>query len=329
MILTINDFIFENLSDKKVVPFYIKPNVQKFLFRIGGDISKAFIYLIEKDCIISYIGIGNQKDTLTFITADKILEDEYLKIFYNTNEFYNKIKNSKIEKNISEIKIGRFIRKIFGNKFSDKQIDDFVKEWKAIFSETDLQFKILDNEYIPWAYSSRNYTHLGHYNSSLMSSCMNDVIFTKFYTEVCSKNLKIVVLLNKIDESDFKKNHIFGRALLWELSNGEKFMDRIYSAFQENYIQFENYAKENNFLYQKSSYWIKGNEMKSNLSISVELDKDFDFMNYYLKYVDTGRKDFPYLDTLCYGYGNTLCNKVPNVDRYLILNSTMGSAEIF
>jgi hypothetical protein len=334
MILSINDFIFENLSDKKVVPFYIKPDVQKALYRIGDDISVELINLIKKNCVVSYIGMGNQKDTFTFITADKLLEDRYLSFDLTpsglgVDSFYNKLKNYKIEKNISEIKVGRFIRKLFGNKFSDVDIDIFVQKWKAYFSETDLQFKILDNEYIPWAYSSRNYTQLGKFNSSLMSSCMNDVSFIKFYTEQCSKNVKVIVLVNKIDENDFKKNHVFGRALLWELSNGEKFMDRIYNVFPENYIQFENYAKENNFLYQKSSYFIKGEEIRNNLNISVELDKDFDFMKYFLKYVDTGLKDFPYLDTLSYGYGNILCNKRPNIDRYLILNSTMGSAEVF
>jgi len=328
MILSINDFIFENLSDKKVVPFYIKPDVQKALYRIGDDISVELINLIKKNCVVSYIGMGNQKDTFTFITADKLLEDRYLSFDLTpsglgVDSFYNKLKNYKIEKNISEIKVGRFIRKLFGNKFSDVDIDIFVQKWKAYFSETDLQFKILDNEYIPWAYSSRNYTQLGKFNSSLMSSCMNDVSFIKFYTEQCSKNVKVIVLVNKIDENDFKKNHVFGRALLWELSNGEKFMDRIYNVFPENYIQFENYAKENNFLYQKSSYFIKGEEIRNNLNISVELDKDFDFMKYFLKYVDTGLKDFPYLDTLSYGYGNILCNKRPNIDRYLILNSTM------
>ena len=328
MILSINDFIFENLSDKKVVPFYIKPDVQKALYRIGDDISVELINLIKKNCVVSYIGMGNQKDTFTFITADKLLEDRYLSFDLTpsglgVDSFYNKLKNYKIEKNISEIKVGRFIRKLFGNKFSDVDIDIFVQKWKAYFSETDLQFKILDNEYIPWAYSSRNYTQLGKFNSSLMSSCMNDVSFIKFYTEQCSKNVKVIVLVNKIDENDFKKNHVFGRALLWELSNGEKFMDRIYNVFPENYIQFENYAKENNFLYQKSSYFIKGEEIRNNLNISVELDKDFDFMKYFLKHVDTGLKDFPYLDTLSYGYGNILCNKRPNIDRYLILNSTM------
>lgn len=329
MILSINDFIFENLSDKKVVPFYMKPDVQKVLYRIGDDISVELINLIQKDCVVSYIGMGNQKDTFTFITADKLLEDGYLSNCLTPDNFYIKIKNYKIEKNISEIKVGRFIRKLFGNKFSDVDIDIFVQKWKAYFSETDLKFKILDNEYIPWAYSSRNYTQLGKYNSSLMSSCMNDVSFTKFYTEQCSKIVKVIVLINKIDENDFKKNHIFGRALLWELSNGEKFMDRIYNVFPENYIQFENYAKENNFLYQKSSYWIKGDEIKNNLTISVELDKDFDFMKFYFKYVDTGLKDFPYLDTLCYGHKNILCNRPPSLERYFILNSTIGSAEIF
>lgn len=328
MILNINDFIFENLSDKKVVPFYIKPDVQKALFRIGGDISREFISLIEKNCIVSYIGIGNQKDTLTFVTANKILEDEYLKTFYNTDELYNKIKNAKIEKNIFEIKIGRFIRKIFNNKFSDKQIDDFVQEWKAIFSETDLQFKILGNDYIPWAYSSINYTQLGQYNSSLMSSCMNDVSFINFYKEVCSKNVKIIVLINKIDDNDIKKNHIFGRALLWELSNGEKFMDRIYHVFPENHVQFENYAKENYFIYQKNGYIEKGNNIVDT-KIFVELNKDFDFIDYFMKYVDSGQKDFPYLDTLCYAQKNILSKERPESGRYLILNSTMGSAEIF
>ena len=276
MILSINDFIFENLSDKKVVPFYIKPDVQKALYRIGDDISVELINLIQKDCVVSYIGMGNQKDTFTFITADKLLEDKFLSI--DLNSFYNKLKNYKIEKNISEIKVGRFIRKLFGNKFSDVDIDIFVQKWKAYFSETDLQFKILDNEYIPWAYSSRNYTQLGKFNSSLMSSCMNDVSFIKFYTEQCSKNVKVIVLVNKIDENDFKKNHVFGRALLWELSNGEKFMDRIYNVFPENYIQFENYAKENKIIYQIASYFQKGDELV-NPNLSIELDKNFDFMN--------------------------------------------------
>jgi hypothetical protein len=86
---------------------------------------------------------------------------------------------------------------------------------------------------------------------------------------------------------------ILGRAILWTLNDGKKFMDRIYTSNDSDIQLFRQYAKENGWYckYNNSStdngqaYDPEGNSVKLDLTVNIR-------KGYYKKY--------PYLDTLKY-----------------------------
>ena len=104
-------------------------------------------------------------------------------------------------------------------------------------------------------------------------------------------------------------------------------MDRIYSAFEQDYYKFVDYAKNNNMIYKsenKSGCLIKyvkdGNiswfPMKINLKFNIEE---------YSKEEFTGRvRDIPYMDTFIYGQKNRLSNFEPLDNKYYVLTDTDG-----
>lgn len=193
-----------------------------------------------------------------------------------------------------QIKVGRLARnllKITGNSFSDKDIEEFVNEFKSkyeILKNAFRNFHLVTGEEIRKWYFENSY-----YDSPkgpLHSSCMryeNCQDYLSLYVD----NPDVCQLL--ILKSDFDNDKIAGRALIWKLDNGDFFMDRIYYSKDSEINLFIEFAQSNGWVVkskQGSSYdGLLLNGVRYNKITKVNLS------NFVYKH-------YPYLDTLFYLY---------------------------
>jgi hypothetical protein len=317
-ILNFFDFIFENFK-KIEVPFQFCTEFDYILREIDSPISKAFFDLRLDKCDISLINIGDESDTASFTTSAKLsqhfkTEDEKML----TTLIQPLSRNTEIySKNRTTIKIGRLIRKLFGTKFSDVEIEKFVNQYKSSLDSKLTHFDIWEGSRISQGYRSKNYTYDGASSNPLLNSCMNDELhLVDFYSYV---PVKLLVMLNS-DE------HIFGRALIWQTDRG-LFMDRIYCAFDPDYYKFIDYAKTNNIIYKKENKsgptveYVKDGK-SSWFPMIIRLKFNIDEYN---KDEFTGKAiDIPYMDTFIYGQKSRLSNYEPLDNKYYVLTDTDG-----
>ena len=317
-ILNFFDFIFENFN-KIEVPFQFCTEFDYVIREIDSPISKAFFDLRLKNCDISLINIGDESDTASFTTSTKLsqhfkTEDEKML----TTLIQPLSRNTEIySKNRTTIKIGRLIRKLFGTKFSDVEIEKFVNQYKSSLDSKLTHFDIWEGSRISQGYRSKNYTYDGASSNPLLNSCMNDELhLVDFYSYV---PVKLLVMLNS-DE------HIFGRALIWQTDRG-LFMDRIYCAFDSDYYKFIDYAKTNNIIYKKENKsgptveYVKDGK-SSWFPMIIRLKFNIDEYN---KDEFTGKAiDIPYMDTFIYGQKSRLSNYEPLDNKYYVLTDTDG-----
>ena len=317
-ILNFFDFIFENFK-KIEVPFQFCTEFDYILREIDSPISKAFFDLRLDKCDISLVNIGDESDTASFTTSTKLsqhfkTEDEKML----TTLIQPLSRNTEIySKNRTTIKIGRLIRKLFGTKFSDVEIEKFVNQYKSSLDSKLTHFDIWEGRRISEGYRSKNYTYDGASSNPLLNSCMNDELhLVDFYSYV---PVKLLVMLNS-DE------HIFGRALIWQTDRG-LFMDRIYCAFDSDYYKFIDYAKTNNIIYKKENKsgptveYVKDGK-SSWFPMIIRLKFNIDEYN---KDEFTGKAiDIPYMDTFIYGQKSRLSNFEPLDNKYYVLTDTDG-----
>src|SRR5690606_25207707 len=69
----------------------------------------------------------------------------------------------------SEIKIGKFINKLFNKEFSDKEIEDFVNLFKSEMKKKTEVFEIVEGDDIEYWYNCDNYLNK---KGNLGNSCM-------------------------------------------------------------------------------------------------------------------------------------------------------------
>jgi hypothetical protein len=256
----------------------IKPNVTLVDYDKDGLLSYTTDEKIKRDLEAEGVGI-NQQNKLSW---------------YKTISGYD----FDLSKNRNNIKIGKFINKVYKDEFTDKQIEDFVNSIKSIYENENEEFLFYEGDKIKEGYNSDNYyKNMGQ----LGQSCMND----KNILEMYEKNPEVCRLL--VLELD---NKILGRALVWKVSyiDNEKsdyyFMDRIYTSNDYDIKKFENYAKKEGWLYKVD------NSLDSIKKVykdgqSVELD-----LKIVLKKIDYDK--FPYMDTF----------KVFNSYNYTLLNES-------
>lgn len=104
-----------------------------------------------------------------------------------------------------------------------------------------------------------------------MGSCMRHGYAQK-YLEIYTNNPNQVQVLGLINPENGK---IRGRALIWTMDNGGKFMDRVYTTNKQYDVEFNNFAEENN---------IERRTPSSDVTLEVEGEYDY----------------YPYMDTFEY-----------------------------
>lgn len=211
-------------------------------------------------------------------------------------------------------RIGRISKKILnsiGVKFSDREIEEFVNEFK---SKSDLiknnfrNFEIVNGEEIKYWYNEENYSM--NNRSTLQSSCMRNVDPSFF--NLYSKNRSISLLINKTDD----KESITGRAMVWKLENGDTMMDRVYYSKDSEYNLFVEYARSNNWVYLDRNMQPILDGVNYTKPISVKLEK-------------SGFEYYPYVDSISILLPNEnrllFDDDLPTGVEYYVLNDTRGS----
>ncbi len=187
----------------------------------------------------------------------------------------------KLPKNFSEVRLGRFINKTIEefnySRFSSSDIEKFVNYYKSIFvfnRDAHNNFHIISGDDIKYYYNEDVYEFKkGQLGASCMRTkeCQNYLSIYTDNPDVC----KMLVLTGEKEDSGKLGKKIIGRALLWTLTDGSLYMDRIYTCTDPGIKVFEKWAKQNNY----KTYVYNRQEL-----ISVKI-----------KSKDYGR--YPYMDT--------------------------------
>lgn len=282
-----------------------------------GEIAKCLINIIEDETNISdaltkqnYFDTTDKDDMVSFLAYNKIPQDwdpdDDASLLYGM-------------KGRGEIKIGKVIKALVPmlniSGIKDKDVEEFVNQFKASKTDTSMEFKLVNGKEIAKYYNEKKYYSR---NGSLGGSCMSDEEKDTF--KIYYKNDKKVQLLIYVDNND----KIHGRALLWKLNtspcDAKYFMDRVYVNRDSDEIKFKQLAEEKGFLYKKKmnsyiediyKFVYKGEDVFG--EVVVKLDGDFEI--------------FPFIDTMCFLDDNkkSLSN-LPNKDCF-ILHSVSGDYE--
>ena len=275
------DFIFEAVA-KQEMRLYYSDEFRNVLKRIQDKSSIAQALLSSEDSnqmldIYTLIDVTEKNDTISLIQVNRITRgnpDLGETLPYNIrdkkkgSEFWTKAR--------TEIGIGRWTRRIFTEVHKstvlDSKIEEFVNLYKSAIDGEDLsKFELVSGKDIKKWYHENNYDQIrGQLGNSCMryNKCQN-------FLDIYTKNPEVCQLL--ILKSDDEKDKIIGRALIWKLTDGNYYMDRIYTINDSDRLLFQDYARINKI---ENSY--DGN---SSLKLEVKLG-DYTYEKY------------PYMDTL-------------------------------
>jgi len=258
-----DQFTVNIMSDGKryVLPtgmahFYIPTDI-----KIKKRLKKIIKFLFVFDIKPNYFDFGSSNDKISYLIPNRIktVLDKGL------DPWDNNYRN--------EVKIGRFVRNIVGDKMNTADIEKFVNHYKAMYDvyndKSDLQ--IVDGEDIRYWYLGDNYSESR--KGTLPNSCMRYKYVQK-RLKLFSKNPKVCKLLIKVDGGK-----LLARALIWKTNKGT-YLDRVYYINDNDKNLFELYAKKKGWM-----------TYSSDINMTVKLKWCVD---------SEDEEDFPYMDTFAY-----------------------------
>jgi len=262
----INYILTEQSKNNELI---LSGKLKNILNSIKSDISKDVLNYNNEYNQLSYIDVTDKKDYISFIQIRNIKSDPWL------------------SSSRQELRIGKLIKKLFGKKYTLKEIEEFVNQYKALydFNKYLNYFDIVDGKNITKYYHYRNQMPGGQLGKSCMKDSNN---FISSFYEPNPDTIKMLIL------RDFENPElIVGRANLWYLTKpkGRIFMDRIYT--NEDYLVniFIQYAKINNIIYK--SRQIYGGSV---IPVIDNGNKKKMIMTAYMKKLNY--RYYPYIDTL-------------------------------
>lgn len=185
--------------------------------------------------------------------------------------------------------VGKFINKLFPEKFSNNDIDKFYERYRPeVDSKEDSRFKLVRGEDI------RKWYNQNMYNGE-MGSCMRYDKCAPFFNIYCENPEKVGLLLY-LDETGEKA---YGRCLVWfglfkptgdtKESAPYNLMDRIYVVNGKSSLpaMFKKYAIDNGWLYKEGDGSFCLNGVRKANAVTIRL-----------KPKDYGK--YPYMDTMQY-----------------------------
>ncbi|NBO22824.1 hypothetical protein EBU94_05730, partial [bacterium] len=182
-------------------------------------------------------------------------------------------------------KPGVVLSKIFKN-LDQRQVELFATQFKSFLEFKNLEFSVVSGDsIIKWYYEENYAEQPRNTRSSLHASCMKYKKCSSYVKQYANNPEKVSMLILK-NSTD----RIIGRALLWNISDDLKVMDRIYT-FDDEKIppMFMNWADTNGYLYKFFQRWnnncwfgSKGEKIYKEIEFQFNLDLD-----YYFPYFDT------------------------------------------
>lgn len=287
--------------------------IAKFLFNKFSSEEE-----VEKDLPQNIVDVTDKDDTITFM-SDKSFKKLTLDV--DDTEIF-KVKGR------SETRVGRFAKALsseLGEKFADKEIEEFVNLYKASKESKTEKFELVSGSDIAKYYNEKSYSGV---TGTLGGSCMK-YGECQDYFELYVNNPSICRMLIYLDG----KGKLLGRALVWkvhklEMTEGkcdaEYFMDRIYTAKDSDIIKFSNYAIANNWIQRKKmsndpqdggTLVFVHNKKTYIGKIVIKLSKSADY------------NEYPYVDTLKFCNGDKLISNVGFVTKsgdQFIMDDTDG-----
>lgn len=240
-------------------------------------------YKFDMKVDASFLDVTDKNDTISYILSSKA--SPIMSKYNLMGRDYEAINLCWLT-NRQEQKLSRYINRIFKNKFTLQDVEDFVNNYKAAIVENNLIFEIVSGDGVVKYYDANTYSRGdGHLQHSCMrySKCSD---FLGIYKENPDK-MNMLILKNN------KSGKIEGRANIWFLDEPKDkiFMDRIYSTYEWQIKMFIDYAKKNNWMYKIRQVYggsviplvVNGKEEKISISVNI---KPIDYEN------------FPYVDTL-------------------------------
>ena len=340
MIRKYNNFLLENLIFQLFsVTEDILQGSTDFVFKFKalskvkgstGEIAKFILNLIEKeefftgrDVKQNYFDLTDKDDKVSFIQPTRIpkdwFEDENPSLPYEMKG-RNEIGIGKIVKSILQLASKYYAE--YGPsgrtevpEYKDKDIEEFVNNFKALTSDSKLKFELVSGDDIAKYYNKKKY--YGE-NGSLGSSCMAEESKGTFKLYV--QNPRKVKLLILVDSDD----KIHGRALVWKLKDSPceatYFMDRVYTNRDADVMKFRMFADEKGWLQKK----VMNSHTESNIDFVY---KGKDISGQITCKLDGECKDYPFVDTLCFlSFKDNILSNLPS-KKCSVLHSTFGDSD--
>lgn len=256
-------------------PILISDDLKQILTQLRND-SLFVDYLLKEEIeekflaknFVNYLSVSiDDPSKISYLSKDrigKISEDEY---WGSPKRFH--------------CKPGSLISKIFNN-ISGQEVEKFSTLFKSISSVKEFTLEVVKGQEIVDLYHQSRYQDLNR--GSLGSSCMKYdrcVEYLKIYRD--NDNISMLVMKDK-------NGMVIGRSILWDLDNGDKFMDRIYTSCDEEYMYFfKKWAKDNGYFYKTLQGWQNTIQItKEGKEIEMLLEVTFKNIKY---------DRYPYMDT--------------------------------
>lgn len=286
------EFLLENKDEFNL---YYSKKFRSILWEIsngGNEIAEILLQAENNNMYMSkftLIDTTDKNDTISFIQSNRILRknqdlnnnwrnDGFLpskiSVDANKSEFWNTGR--------TEMIIGRWVRKLFTDvlsksrkslTISNTELENFVNQYKATYdSHHNIKLEIVEGEEIRHWYSERNYQNS---RGQLGSSCMRQPDKASFF-DIYVKNPEVCKLL--ILRSELDNTKIKGRALLWKLTNGKYYQDRVYTNTESDRALFENWA-----IQRDMEYYINYTDVMTVQLGDYEYDK-YPYMDTFVAY---------------------------------------------
>ena len=311
------DFLFEGTEAPKEIAkmkIYYSDKFRDLLSKISSNKSKdnetarivAEYLLAGEDSnqaldIYTLIDITDKNDKISFVQVNRIARDTNLKDLtgFKVGPDYKFWKDGRTP----EYGIGRWARHIFVDvqktSLEDSKLELFVNAYKSVFDSKDKELvEIVEGEEIRKCYLDDNYSEI---KGQLGNSCMRYARCQK-YLDIYVKNPEVCKLIVLRDDN----RKVKGRALLWTLNNGEKYIDRMYTIDDSDKNIFKDWGSKNGIT---SHYDNTGNVVgKVHLNV-INFDK------------------YPYMDTFIFLDDQNGVLSDENIDNSLKLQNTDGGYE--
>jgi len=238
-------------------------------------------------------------------------------LYDNDTKNSSPIRTGLFTKGRNEMKIGKFVSKLFPGKFNDKEIEEFVNKFKSIQSIPEEVFDLVSGNEIVYWYNCENYLED---SGTLGSSCMSDMYDSTFEIYVDNPDYCRLLILK-----DIKSDKILGRALVWKVKvldsayrDIEYFMDRIYTIKDSDVYKFIDFADEKGWAYKTyQNYSSHKNITYNGKDFTSDMRVELGASDYY---------EYPYMDTFAefdVNSGNLYNNNNQEHGGH-ILNGTSG-----